>query len=262
LRGERDKRYYYGLFDNSSYIRGIKRQLILWRATRLEPESYTRIISSNSQHLLNKPTIVEFKGMEGWHHITEIKQRNYIQNRLLSIVSHSVKKALADDNDINFLGVHVRRGDKTVLPYGANRPIEAPWGCCFSNKWFATCIKSIRLSLGYTIPVKIFSDARPEELGEIFQLGGVTLAKPNSSITDILIMSRARILIPTSTSSFSLWASYLGGMPTIWYPGYQQTMREENSEFDSETDLLGNISTEYGAILRSISTNKNLRFKT
>jgi hypothetical protein len=38
-----------------------------------------------------------------------------------------------------------------------------------------------------------------------------------SSIADLLALSHAGVLV-TSSSTFSMWASYLGRMPAIWYP--------------------------------------------
>ena len=40
-----------------------------------------------------------------------------------------------------------------------------------------------------------------------------------SAIGDILLLSKASLLFASAHSTFSMWGSYLGGMPTLYYPG-------------------------------------------
>ena len=63
------------------------------------------------------------------------------------------------------------------------------------------------------------SDGQPHELRELLDEPGVELVTPASPISDMLLLSRAEVLIGSGGSSFSAWASFLGGMPTVSHPG-------------------------------------------
>ena len=52
----------------------------------------------------------------------------------------------------------------------------------------------------------------------------------------MLALSQSQILI-ASASTFSKWASYLGRMPTVWYPGVHRHALFSNKEiFEGEID--------------------------
>jgi hypothetical protein len=83
--------------------------------------------------------------------------------------------------------------------------------------WYLSVIKSLRSHFGQ-LPVDVFSDGSDEELRPLTSLSGVTRRTFGSSIGDILALSSSAILV-ASGSTFSMWASYLGRQPVVWYPG-------------------------------------------
>jgi hypothetical protein len=66
--------------------------------------------------------------------------------------------------------------------------------------------------------VWLFSDGREDELEALTDLPSVKRISFGSSIADMLAMARCRFLI-ASGSTFSMWGSYLGQVPTLWHPG-------------------------------------------
>ena len=49
--------------------------------------------------------------------------------------------------------------------------------------------------------------------------GHIPLKDVAEAVTTEKIMSKARLLAASAHSTFSMWASYLGRMPTLYYPG-------------------------------------------
>jgi len=72
--------------------------------------------------------------------------------------------------------------------------------------------------LGHDYPVIIWSDDGGDRLTVLTDLNNTRREFLGSSVADLIGMSSASVLI-ASGSSFSMWASYLGRMPVIWYPG-------------------------------------------
>ena len=64
----------------------------------------------------------------------------------------------------------------------------------------------------------IFSDATDNELQDILAMSNCKRAYFGSAISDMIALSRCKVLV-SSASTFSMWASFLGQMPTIWFPG-------------------------------------------
>ena len=66
------------------------------------------------------------------------------------------------------------------------------------------------------------SDGSPEELQDLLRLDNCELVPPRSAIADILLLSRAEVLLASGYSTFSMWGSFLGRMPTLYAPGKMQ----------------------------------------
>src|SRR6185436_16604132 len=112
------------------------------------------------------------------------------------------------------IAVHVRRGDKAPISFGTALSGDAVE--TLADEWYVNAIRSVRSALGRDASARVFSDAKPGQIDAILKEPGVTRAEDNPSIVDILLLSRAKVLIGTGVSSFSAWASFLGAMPTIW----------------------------------------------
>jgi hypothetical protein len=148
------------------------------------------------------------------------------------------------------IGLHMRLGDFTVAQtpedFRTRGAIRTPMS------WFASSLKRIRDFAGRRVPAFAVSDGRDEELAELLALGDVTLIRTGSAIADLLLLSRAHLLIGSGGSSFSAWAAFIGQMPAITIPGQSlswfklRNMRGQYiGEFDPESPddaILGKLN--------------------
>lgn len=114
------------------------------------------------------------------------------------------------------IGIHVRRGDFIRRPDPeATKKLD---NSALPLSWYMAALEAVRARLGYPAPAQVYSDGTEEELRPLLNIPAVARFNFGSSIADMLAISRSSLLI-ASGSSFSMWASYLGQVPTIWHPG-------------------------------------------
>jgi len=124
------------------------------------------------------------------------EHRNFIKEEIYKLL-HPKRKAELEETDFPVVAVHIRRGDFKIGHQ------ETPLG------YFIDLIHLIREHTETPFPVTIFSDAEMHELKDILALPAVSMAITKSDISDILTMSRSRILITSQSSTFSYWAAFL-----------------------------------------------------
>jgi hypothetical protein len=142
-----------------------------------------------------------------------------VRRELLAIVRGEHKAGLQADFRRS-LSVHVRLGD-FILPNTAHDlDIGKSGQVCYRIPidWYVSVVRTLRRGISGDLPVHLFSDGTDRELGPLLALPGCRRVAFGSSIADLLALSRASLLI-ASGSTFSMWASYLGRMPVIWYKG-------------------------------------------
>jgi len=185
------------------------------------------------------PAIVTFEGMRDFFNPL-LPHRQLVRRRLEEILHPRIPRTLRTYTD-EFIGVHIRRGDFTF-----NR-IATP------DEWFLKTIANVRECLGQRFPVLIVSDGLGKELLPFRQLQNVHIAPRSPAILDILRLSRCRILVASLGSSFSMWAAYLGGMPTIWPSGEPpKQLYTGRPDFQIQTDDQGDIPITAVNILKGI----------
>lgn len=211
IRREKDKRMYFDLFQSTeSYIKKWKKLFLLLRCEKISREHYLENKVSFIGSKNTKDTIIVCSGMEKLFS-NIIEDHELIKNELEKIRSTKNQYGTTE-----YIGVHIRFGDFHKVPLeklkdnisNARLPIE----------WYTEKIDQVRKIYGSNMPVQVFSDANDNELKDLLSLPGVVRAHHGNSVNDLLALSRSRILI-ASNSSFSMWASYLGRMPVIWYKG-------------------------------------------
>jgi hypothetical protein len=198
-RGNRDKRIYHDLFVSrpAGYISG-------WRALWLR--------------MMDRDAVV-FRGA-GDHFSPLTGQHETLLTELERLTRRSWLGRVEQVGPVA-LGVHVRRGD-FVVPRRADDfifkgAIRTPLG------WYAQSIKAVREIARETIPAIVVSDASDNALGELLRLPNVSRVDTGSAIGDLLVLSRAKLLIGSGGSTFSAWAAFLGQMPAVAYPGQSLT---------------------------------------
>lgn len=219
LRRERDKRQYQRLFNHGDQIAGVRRAILL---------AVSRRIDESQLHWGGvpggvRPVVVCFRSMQGQHSLAE--RHAEVAEELRRITNPRFMPAEVWERP--FVGIHVRLGDFAQasdgqLHVGAhNRRIPV--------QWYVEALLELRRALGCQLDARVFSDGGSEELQPLLRTPNTTRYAAGSAITELLALAKASVVI-ASGSAFSMWASFLGSAPTIWYPGQKFAMRSESAE--------------------------------
>ncbi len=234
-------------------MRGVSRFLAMLRSekvleSQLNPDSPSLPPGSRSR-------VFVFQGMEGMFNPL-LPHRQFVRSRLLSILAPALKQGLEQDKEEYGIVAHVRRGDKPELPMGKPFPnCPGSDGLGMPTQWFKNCIENIRAVVG-PVPATIFSDGTDEQLRDLLSLPHTRRAKANPSLLDILLLARGKVLITTGTSTFSMWANFLGEMPSIWYPGLKMDLTPDKPGYATDTDLDGRLPSAFADILKAAGSRQ------
>ena len=209
IRKERDKRMYMDLFTGSDGLSGFKKFLLL---------NFSKNV----------------KVFSGMNELFEPFKNNqiFVKKELLKMINpyHLTR---AKEFNSNSIAIHIRMGDFNN-PINENILRNGAWNYRLPIKWYVSIIEKIQKES--SLPIYIFSDAEDSELKEILAYDNCHRAYFGSAISDMLALSACKVLI-SSASTFSMWASFLGQMPTIWFPGQmRQKLILEKSKFEGEVD--------------------------
>lgn len=205
LRGERDKRYYLRNFSNEGMIRGLRRHLVLKSFHHVPESEYPPFVQSGG----TSACVVDFRGMDRFFE-PFLMDQPYVYNRLLAITSETILAPLRQLPEEIFIGVHIRRGD------------FLKGGIAIPDTWYVKAVTRAMRAIdasGTPLTIRVFSDAQPEAfqfLSDAFPL--VTFMPKAPALQDLLHLSRCAALVGTSRSTFSMWAAFLGQMPSFWHP--------------------------------------------
>lgn len=234
LRGEMDSRSYMGLFEpGPNESRGLSRAKKLF---------FSRKIPECKKDCARSGDVIIFSGM-GKLFGDLIGHSNFIKTEILSmLVKNRIECLAAEWSCRERVAVHVRLGDFSVgsfsdLTSGMSNtriPVE----------WYAAVVGEIREALGYQIEVNVFSDGSDQQLVKLLELGGVKRVSGNNAIEDLLLISEHRLLV-ASGSTFSMWGSFLGQIPTIWHPGQLKQRVLENHNLEIELHDYDDISSTF-----------------
>ena len=209
IRKERDKRMYMDLFTVDDGVSGFKK---FWLLNFTNQVKYFSDIDS-----LFEPFI---------------KDHALVKSELFNIINPChFERALEFNN--NSVAIHIRLGD---FIHTNNEDIlrNGVWNYRLPIKWYKSIISKIREVSD--IPIHIFSDTEDEVLNELLEIDNCYRVYFGSAISDMVALSRCRVLV-SSASTFSMWASFLGQMPTIWFPGQmRQKLIIDKELFEAEID--------------------------
>ena len=210
LRREKDKRYYLQLFSNEGYVTGFKRYWILLSKQHLTENEFAQNNPGGFQE--KKTVVLDFMGMEGLFQ-PFLSSQAYVRERLYAITHPKINASVVADGSLPFIGVHIRRGD--FKQAGFSIPLE----------WYAKAIAFAKSNIRVRgvdvngLPVRVFTDDVPGVL-DFFQntIPNIGVMPNRLALQDLWLLSKASILIGTSRSTFSMWAVFLGQMPSVWHP--------------------------------------------
>jgi hypothetical protein len=220
LRQEKCKRYYGSFFHSkgyqstfSTYVTGLGHPKHLHFNPAIQPlDSSASLYQASGRH------VFVFDTLPPWHdYFQDLKEfHSIVKKKLYDYVRPSVLKAILE-KPAPEIGIHIRRGDYQEPKEGDDFRIQRH--AYTPLNWYVDTLKTIRQVAGWDVPTTIFSDGYSTELQEILELPQVSLSAETSALSDLLTMSRSRLLLGSCHSSFSSWASYLGQCPTLWQAG-------------------------------------------
>lgn len=76
--------------------------------------------------------------------------------------------------------------------------------------WYVRTLQAIREACGEPVKAIVVSDGTAETLAPLLRLPKVSFLRPGTAITDLLVLSRASVLLASASSTFSAWAAFLG----------------------------------------------------
>ncbi len=258
LRGERDLRLYLGYFSNTQagYLRGGRRAALLRSATRYPHTEAAKAVEAAAANPTS-PHVVVFKFPEWGDPFFDGDApagRDIIARRLREILAPGMARRLARARAAlppRYIAMHVRRGDKKVMPKGEKKDVYNDSIWVMQDDWYLEVLRHVRRMAGTDLPAVVFSDASDAQLAGILQEPAVVRAPKSPSIIDILLLADGAILIGTGTSSFSLWAGLLGEMPSLWYAGVAKMVHPERPELIIETGEDGSVPDHAAPLLRT-----------
>lgn len=208
------------LFDNfkpsQEEIVGIEKFLV-----KKKYKSYkVKTIQEALQIITNNPQskIITFVGHteHDFHDISPYRELIY---RELQKITKNKWIKNAEECNIPFIGINIRMGkDFKAASFNDFKENSTDF-LRTPIDWYIESLKKIRGILGEGVPAIVISDGNKNELKELLSEPLVTMPDSKSAISDLLILSKAQILIGAGRSSFSAWASFLGKMPTVTIPG-------------------------------------------
>jgi hypothetical protein len=234
LRNEPEKRRYSGFFYSNQHLHGWRRLELLLRGRRVSERHWEGVARSPSAS--HRPVVVEFQGL-GEFFTPLLGAHEHVRDQLWQMTEPSLR-AVRAQAPAPFIAMHVRRGDITRQGFNAQQLENSPQYTALS--WFIEGARAVRrVETLRRVPIVVFSDGDREELAELLRVDGVELQSRRPAVADLWEMSEAELLFASGFSTFSMWASYLGGMPTLYAPGKIQQLVQVRRPASLEIELAG-----------------------
>jgi hypothetical protein len=218
LRGERSKRKYNGFFIFEKSLVGDLMDKM--RFNQLDKMSLIHEPPLQKVHAAGERNFI-FSEIPDYRHYFDGLQENreLVISLFWKLITPPIKKRL-EDLKSPCIGVHIRMGDFKVpaegIAFGTVGHTRSP------EQYFIEMILAIRKIHGSCLPVSVFTDGRKEELKKLFQLANIYMVERNNDLTDLLLLSKSKIIITSAGSTFSYWAAFLSEAMVIMHPTYER----------------------------------------
>jgi hypothetical protein len=197
---------YRAFFSDAGYVAGWRRALALRLLPGVEEDGLPPAAAPAG------PRIVLFRGLAGVEPL--LGRSAEILEELLRITRFPHRPP--GEQGPPFVALHVRRGDFGEAPEERLRSGEP--NLRQPLDWYVAALREVRRSLAAEVPAVVFSDGTAEELAPLLAEGSTCRSRGESALTDLLLMTGAAALV-ASRSTFSIWGSFLGQVPTLYFPG-------------------------------------------
>ncbi len=218
LRGEKSKRKYTGFFKFEkniffAFYDELKVKNILKNNEVVYEPQLLKLTSTQKN---NK--VFFFEKMPTYHdYFIHLKpHRNLVIELMNEMISEKIveKQTTTTHQEI---GVHIRMGDFRKLNVGEEFKgghVRTP------ESYFVNIINGIRIVLDLEMKVDIFTDGYKNEFESIFNLKNIDFVEGKNDLLDMLLLSKSKIIVISTGSTFSYWAGFLSNAPIILHPDH------------------------------------------
>lgn len=221
IRWESDKRHYGGMFRPlSDEVCGLNKLLALSKLQAIDERHWKTASQETDQ-------VVVFRGLARYFlDISAADEYGWLRKRFFEMIRD---QGLAQREWAPHIGVHIRRGD---MP-GFESRSERTGNMQLPLAWYRDVIERLSAETGRSLEIGVCSDGTEQELAELFKLPHVRFVKGRNSLEDFLYLANSRLLVG-SCSTFSQWAAYLSGRPSIWHPVFERSGGLGNGSMELE----------------------------
>jgi hypothetical protein len=236
-RRERDNRMYHLLFQFPGYITGARWWWLLATRNRIlaEQANLSTLITQKESALIIFSNRVQLNEETHFHEV--VNHGAELKDELISITRPQHRPHQLPPH----IALHVRMGDFSPMK-GRENLRQGSKNSRIPIDWYVEMLQGLRKAIG---PVKalLYSDGSDIELAPLLALPAVARPPKAPSITDLLCISQAKVLI-SSGSGFSKWGAFLGEVPRVCFPGQRfvrvlpaNEVTEREPECEYEADL-------------------------
>lgn len=140
------------------------------------------------------------------------EQRTALRRRFFSVYRGNVPPPMPP-----FVALHVRRGDFRETD---SRPFAEQGLTRTPLVYFRDIACQLRDAIGRPVPIRLFSDGLDSELADLLSLPDCTRYLGASDAEELVAMSQAGAVVASASSTFPLWAGFLGDGVLIHHPDH------------------------------------------
>jgi hypothetical protein len=190
-------------------VTGWRRRLVRARFARVEDGLVGNEVQPGN-------VIVTFRG-DGRHFQDLSGHQDYLLDQL-SLAAKPRWRRAADRYPRLPIVLNVRRG-KDFREASHRTDFLRAGGLRTPLDWFIHALEGLRRTLGRDLDAYVISDGTPADLEPLLRLAPIHHLNLGSAIADLLLLSRACVVIGSGGSSFSAWASFLSQSPALTITG-------------------------------------------
>lgn len=218
LRGERSKRKYAGYFRfQKSLIGEWTDRLRVWQLKKKGAVIYEPALQQ-IEASKRGDNVYWFEKMPTYHdYFRYLRDHRKLTLQLFYGLLTDELRTRAEQMTAPQIGVHIRMGDFRKLKPGEvfkGGHVRTP------ESYFTTIIQGLRSMAGKIFSGTVFTDGHQHEFEELFSLRDIHMSVEQPDILDMIALSKSKIIVISTGSTFSYWATFLSDAPAIMHPDH------------------------------------------